>query len=190
MGLSGSPDPTPSLLRARMIALKALEVDPEHPEALDILMLIDEQFGQDMEDLRIPTDPVELPHEVRIVRRTSPGTAELETSEMVITLESDAATEVGAFTRNSTGIFETATDIGQQLQAAWAGWATEGNHAASVPPARKNPGGATAQAGWAYPGGHTPPRRGVHGVPPTTWRHGKPWSFCTLRRGTTTSSWR
>ena len=137
MGLSGSPNPTPSLLRARMIALKALEVDPEHPEALDILMLIDEQFGRDMEDLTIPADPVELPHEVRIVRHTSPGSAELETSEMVITLESDVATEVGAFMSDATGTFETATDLGKQLRAVWAGWSTEGGQGVSVAPALK-----------------------------------------------------
>lgn len=153
LGLSQSLDPTLSLSRARMIALKALEVDPEHAEALDILLLIDEHLGENMADAMDPTNSRDFPQEVRIVRRPSPDADGVEIPDMVITLESDVTPEVGAFMSSSTGVFETVTKVGQQLHAAWAGWAVEGVRSGSVTPAQKiqaaqrlRPAGRTEEA--------------------------------------------
>ena len=48
LGLAQPSDPTESLVRARVMALKAFEMDQELPEVHDILALIDEQLGEEL----------------------------------------------------------------------------------------------------------------------------------------------
>ena len=173
LGLSQSLDPTLSLSRVRMIALKALEVDPEHAEALDILLLIDEHLGENMADAMDPTNSRDFPQEVRIVRRPSPDADGVEIPDMVITLESDVTPEVGAFMSSSTGVFETVTELGQQLHAAWAGWAVEGVRRG--PSRRPKRSRRRSGSGWlAVPKKRYASSMRFASSRPTTWRPGRP----------------
>ncbi len=85
--------------RARVLALKAFEMDPELPEAHDILALIDDQLG-------------------------------------VISVDPNRVARSSEFRRDSTRIFESYTQVGRQLRAAVAGWATGSERRALMGPAR------------------------------------------------------
>ena len=98
-------DPTASLERARLMALKALEVDPGLSEAHDILTLIDEHLREEL------VGPALQP--------TQPQTA-----------------EVGEVGTDSTRVFETESEVGRQLQAAWAGWAKRSVGERALQPSR------------------------------------------------------
>ena len=130
--MANPTDALASLERARVMALKALEVDPDLAEARDILTLIDEHLSDDM------GAPGTLPSlsapgaEVHVVRRGRGEGSESEDRRTVIRLDSP---EVGMrdFKMDSTRIFESVTEVGQQLQAAWAGWAVDRGSKADQP---------------------------------------------------------
>ena len=136
MEMADPTDPAASLERAWLIALKALEVDPDLAEAHDILTLIDERLGEEMGD---PATRPALPgpgSEVRIVRRRGEGAVESDDFLMVIKLDSVVTANVGEFRMDSTRILESMTEVGQQLQAAWAGWAVQRAGAMAKQPTR------------------------------------------------------
>ncbi len=118
MELADPTDLVASLERARLMALKALEVDPELAEARDILALIDEHLSEEM---GAPGTLLSLPQpgtEVRVVHRRGDEGQEALT---VIKLDSVVAASVSDFRMDSTFLFESMTELGQQLQATWAG---------------------------------------------------------------------
>ena len=123
MEMADPTDPAASLAWARLMALKALEVDPDLPEAHDILTLIDEHLSEEMGDPAIRPTPPRPGSEVRIVRRRGEAAVGSGDFLSVIKLDSVAAANVGEFRMDSTRIFESTTEVGQQVQAAWAGWA-------------------------------------------------------------------
>jgi len=150
LGMSQPADPTEALARARVIALKAFEIDPELPEAHDILALIDEHFEGGVFGPPNGNDALTRLTEVHIVRK--PGSESVgagvggevsggvgvaaEDSIMVISVDPALLSSSGAFRRDSTSIFESYTQIGRQLRAASAGWATRSERLASMDPAR------------------------------------------------------
>lgn len=136
MEMADPTDPAASLERARLIALKALEVDPDLAEALDILTLIDEHLSEEMGDPATQPTPPRPGSEVRIVRRRGQGAVGSEDFLMVIRLDSAVTAHVGEFRMDSTRIFESMTEAGQQLQAAWAGWAVRRPGAMANEPVR------------------------------------------------------
>ena len=68
LGMSQLSDLAESLARARVIALKAFEIDPELPEAHDVLALIEEHLGEEMIAAPAGIDAPEPMTEVQIVR--------------------------------------------------------------------------------------------------------------------------
>ena len=150
LGMSQPADPTESLARARVIALKAFEIDPELPEAHDILALIHEHFEGEVFGPSSGNEALKRLTEVRIVRK--PGSESVgvgvggevsggvgvaaEDSIIVISVDPALLSSSGAFRRDSTSIFESFTQIGRQLRAASAGWATRSERLASMDPAR------------------------------------------------------
>ena len=138
LAMSRPSDPTESLARARVMALKAFEMDQELPEVHDILALIDEQLGEELFAPRAGGDAPELMSEVRIVRGSpnesvaaGVGAATRE-PVTVISVDPNLVSRAGEFRRDSTRIFESSTRVGRQLRAAWAGWATRSERMASV----------------------------------------------------------
>ncbi len=129
-------DAVASLERARLLAMKALEVDPDLAEAHDILALIDEHLSEEMGDGGTPPSPPQPGAEVRIVHRPGPEGPESGDFLTVIRLDSVIAASVGEIRMDSTRIFETMTELGTQLQATWAGWSIERSASASDRPAR------------------------------------------------------
>ena len=142
LAMSRPSDPTESLARARVMALKAFEMDQELLEVHDILALIDEQLGEELFALRTGGDAPEPMSEVRIVReapKESVGVgvgAAAGDSIAVISVDPNLVSRAGEFRRDSTRIFESYTHVGRQLRAAWAGWATRSERMASVGSAR------------------------------------------------------
>ena len=146
LAMSGPSDPTESLARARVMALKAFEMDQELPEVHDILALIDEQLGEELFALRAGGDAPEPMSEVRIVHELpneSNGVgigvgvgAAAGDSITVISVDPNLVSRAGEFRRDSTRILESYTQVGRQLRAAWAGWATRSERMASVESAR------------------------------------------------------
>ena len=135
MEMADPTDPAASLERARLIAFKALEVDPDLAEAHDILTLIAERLSEEMGDPAIQRTPPSPGSEVRIVRRRGEGAVGSGDFLRVIKLDSVVTAHVGEFRMDSTRIFESMTDVGHQLQAAWAGWAIQRAGAATALPA-------------------------------------------------------
>ena len=136
MEMADPSDPVASLERARLIALKALEVNPDLAEAHDILTLIDEHLSEEMGDPATRPTPPQPGSEVRIGRRrgeVAVGSGDFLT---VIRLDSVVTAHVGEFRMDSTRIFESMTEVGQQLQAAWAGWAVRRGGAMANQPTR------------------------------------------------------
>ena len=138
LAMSRPSDPTESLARARVMALKAFEMDQELPEVHDILALIDEQLGEELFAPRAGGDAPEPMSEVRIVRGSpnesvaaGVGAATRE-PVTVISVDPNLVSRAGEFRRDSTRIFESSTRVGRQLRAAWAGWATRSERMASV----------------------------------------------------------
>ena len=77
LGLAEPSDPTESLARARVMALKAFEIDQELPEVHDILALIDEQLSAELFGQPAGIDTAEPMSEVRIVHRSPTGSADV-----------------------------------------------------------------------------------------------------------------
>ena len=141
LGMSQPSDPTESLVRARVIALKAFEIDPDLPEAHDILALIEERLDEERIDPLTGIDAPKPMTEVQIVRKSPPesvgvGGAAARGSLTVISVDPDLVLSSGEFRRDSTSIFESYTPVGRQLRAAVAGWATRSERMASMDPAR------------------------------------------------------
>ena len=142
LAMSRPSDPTESLARARVMALKAFEMDQELPEVHDILALIDEQLGEELFAPRAGGDAPEPMSEVRIVRGSANETvgagvrAAAGDPITVISVDPNLVSRAGEFRRDSTRIFESYTQVGRQLRAAWAGWATRSERMASVESAR------------------------------------------------------
>ncbi len=139
MSQNSGRDLAESLARARVLALKAFEMDPELPEAYDILALIEEQLGQEVVSLRPGLDAPKPMTEVRLVVRNPPTTqdgvgvgAAVGDSVTIISVDPNIVSSFGEFRRDSTSIFESFTQVGRQLRAAWAGWATRSERMASV----------------------------------------------------------
>ena len=138
LAMSQPWDPTESLARARVMALKAFEMDQELPEVHDILALIDEQLGEELFGQPTAIDTVEPMSEVRIVRESpteSVGVgvgADAGDSITVISVDPSLVSRAGEFRRDSTRIFESYTRVGRQLRAAWADWATRSERMSSV----------------------------------------------------------
>ncbi len=140
-------DAVVSLERARLMALKALEVDPELAEARDILTLIDEHLSEEMgAPATLPSLP-EPGTEVRVVHRRGGDGPEGEEFLTVIKLDSIVTASVGEFRMDSTRIFESVTEVGKQLQAAWAGRAVERAVSADQPARMIHSGAATQGRG-------------------------------------------
>ena len=125
LGMSQASDPTEFLARARVLALKAFEIDPELPEAHDILALIDDQVGRELFGLRPGLDAPEPMTEVRL----SGDSIALISVDPQVASSSD-------FGRDSAQILESFTQVGRQLRAAVAGWATGSERRTSMDPAR------------------------------------------------------
>jgi TolB-like protein len=142
LGLAEPSDPTESLVRARVLALKAFELDQELPEVHDILAVIDEQLSDELFGLPSENATVEPMHEVLIVHRPPTGSAgvaggtDAGDTVVVISLDPDLLASSGDFGQDSTQIFESYTQVGRQLRAAWAGWATRSERMASVEASR------------------------------------------------------
>ena len=138
LGLAEPSDPTESLVRARVMALKAFEIDQELPEVHDILALIDEQLSAELFGQPAGIDTAEPMSEVRIVHRSPTGSADVgvgaaaQDTLTVISVDPNLVARSGEFRRDSTRIFESYTQVGRQLRAAWAGWATRSERMASV----------------------------------------------------------
>ncbi len=125
MSQGSGRDPTEFLARARVFALKAFEIDPELPEAHDILALIDDQVGRELFGLRPGLDAPEPMTEVRL----SGDSITLISVDPQVASSSD-------FGRDSAQILESFTQVGRQLRAAVAGWATGSERRASMDPSR------------------------------------------------------
>jgi TolB-like protein len=154
LGMSQSSDPTEALGRARVLALKAFELDPELPEAHDILALIEEQFDEGVIDPLSASDQGDLMTEVRVVRMSSPENVGVDVwsgagpgagpgtgpgapdAVTVISVDSALVASAGDFRRDSTAILDSYTPVGSQLRAASAGWASQSERMASEDPAR------------------------------------------------------
>ena len=136
LAMSQPSDPTESLARARVMALKAFEMDQELPEVHDILALIDEQLGEELFSQPTAIDTAEPMSEVRIVRESpteSVGVgANAGDSITVISVDPSLVSRAGEFRRDCTRIFESYTRVGRQLRAAWADWATRSERMSSV----------------------------------------------------------
>ena len=98
--------------------MKALEVDPDLAEAHDILTLIAEHLSEEMGDPATQRTPPRPGSEVRIVRRRGEAAVGSGDFLTVIKLDSVVTANVGEFRMDSTRIFESMTEVGQQLQAA------------------------------------------------------------------------
>ena len=140
LGLAQPADPTESLARARVMALKAFELDQELPEVHDILALIDEQLSEELFGQPAGIDTAEPISEVHIVLKSPTesaaaavgvGAAARDTLT-VISVDPNLVARSSEFRRDSTRIFESYTQVGRQLRAAWAGWATRSERMASV----------------------------------------------------------
>ena len=166
LAMSRPSDPTESLARARVMALKAFEMDQElgggpgvrgrvrrpgqYPDVSafgsgpgdDILALIDEQLGEELFSRPTGMDTTEPMSEVRIFRESPTESAGVGVGAAagdplsVISVDPNLVARAGEFRRDSTGIFESYTQVGRQLRAAWAGWATRSERMASVESAR------------------------------------------------------
>jgi len=143
MSQNSGRDLAESLARARVLALKAFEMDAELPEAHDILALIEEQLDEGMVGLRPGLDAPEPITEVRLVIRNLPTTEDdvgvgvaVGDSVTVISVDPNIVSSFGEFRRDSTSIFESYTHVGRQLRAASAGWATGSERRALMDPAR------------------------------------------------------
>ena len=142
LGLAQPSDPTESLVRARVMALKAFEMDQELPEVHDILALIDEQLNEELFGQRTGIDTAEPMSEVRIIHRSPTESAGVGVGAAagdtltIISVDPNLVSRSGEFRRDSTRIFESYTQVGRQLRAAWAGWATRSERMASVESAR------------------------------------------------------
>ena len=142
LAMSQPSDPTESLARARVMALKAFEMDQELPEVHDILALIDEQLGEELFAGGTGVDAPGPMTEVRIVRESPTESAGVGVgaaagdSITVISVDPNLVARAGEFRRDSTRILESFTEVGRQLRAAWAGWATRSERMASVGSAR------------------------------------------------------
>ena len=118
LAMSQPSDPTESLARARVMALKAFEMDQELPEVHDILALIDEQLGEELFSQPTAIDTAEPMSEVRIVRESpteSVGVgvgANAGDSITVISVDPSLVSRAGEFRRDSTRIFESYTQRG------------------------------------------------------------------------------
>ena len=156
IGLSESSDLAESISRARVLALKAYEMDPELPEAHDILAIIAEQLDEGVVGLRPGLDAPEPMTQVRLARgppTTSDGADVGEAagdSITVISVDPNVVSSSGGFRRDSTSIFESSTQSGRQLRAASAGWANRTGRMASMDPAR-----IVTQAGQVKAAGRT-----------------------------------
>ena len=142
LGMSEASDLTESIARARVLALKAVEMDPELPEALDILALIEEQLDEGMVGLRPGLDAPEPITEVRLVSNL-PETGDSvgdgaagEDSIIVISVDPEIVSSAGDFRRDSMSSVESLTQVGRQLRAASADWANRTGRMASMDPAR------------------------------------------------------
>ena len=142
LGMSQPSDLTEALARARVLALKAFEMDPELPEAHDILALIEEQLDEGMVDPVAASDAGEPITEVHVVRRSPPENVGVGVgsgapdSVTVISVDSALVANAGEFRRDSTSILESYTPVGRQLRAALDGWATDSGLMALVDPVR------------------------------------------------------
>ena len=140
--MSEASDLAESISRARVLALKAYEMDPELPEAHDILAIIAEQLDEGVVGLRPGLDAPEPMAQVRLARSppdTSDGADVGEAagdSITVISVDPNVVSSSGGFRRDSTSIFESSTQSGRQLRAASAGWANRTGRMASMDPAR------------------------------------------------------
>ena len=142
LGLAQPADPTESLVRARVMALKAFELDQELPEVHDILALIDEQLSEELFGQPAGIDTAEPISEVHIVLKAPTESAAVGVGAAardtltVISVDPNLVARSGEFRRDSTRIFESYTQVGRQLRAAWARWATRSERMASVESAR------------------------------------------------------
>ena len=128
-------DPTASLERARLMALKALEVDPGLAEAHDILTLIDEHLRAELVGPALQPGRPQSAEARRAGERT--GTDGQRGNGLgVVTLGSDARAEVGEMGTDSTRVFETESEVSRQVQAAWAGWAMRSAGERTLQPSR------------------------------------------------------
>ncbi len=138
---SPASDLAESMARARVFALKAFEIDPELPEAYDILALIDEQQGG-LLGLGPEVDEPEPMTEVRLIhlpQSTIDGAgagAGAENAITVISVDPSLMSSLGQFRPDSTSSFESLTQLGRQLRAASADWASRSGRMASMDPAR------------------------------------------------------
>jgi TolB-like protein len=138
LGMSQPLDLTEALKRARVLALKAFEMDPQLPEAHDILALINDE----MIDPLTASDVGEPMTEVHVVRMSPPENLEGDVavgapdSVTVISVDAALAASSGDFRRDSTSIFESYTRVGNQLRTAMDGWARQTGRMASVDPVR------------------------------------------------------
>jgi len=142
MSQASGRDLAESIARARVLALKAFEMDPELPEALDILALISEQLDEGVVGLRPGLDAPEPLSEVRLVSNP-PGPrdgvgdgAAAGDSIIVISVDPEIVSSSGDFRRDSTSSVESLTAVGRQLRAASADWANRTGRMASMDPAR------------------------------------------------------
>ena len=129
-----------SMARARVFALKAFEIDPELPEAHDILALINEQQSDELLGLSPTIEVLEPMTEVRLIRR-SPSTgdgvgggAAAEDAIIVISVDPGLVSSAGGFRLDSTSSFESFSQLGRQLRAGWADWANQAVRMASMSP--------------------------------------------------------
>ena len=142
LGMSEASDLAEAISRARVLALKAYEMDPELAEAHDILALIQEQLDEGMVDLRPGLDAPEPMSEVRLSRgppTTSDsvgGGAAAGDSITVISVDPDIVSSASEFRRDSTSISESFTQVGRQLRAASADWASRTGRTGTMDPAR------------------------------------------------------
>ena len=138
LGLAQPSDPTESLVRARVMALKAFEMDQELPEVHDILALIDEQLGEELFGRSTGNESAEPVSEVRIVHTSPTESAGVGVGApagdtlTVISVDPILVARSREFRQDSTRILESYTQVGRQLRAAWAGWATRSERMASV----------------------------------------------------------
>jgi len=142
LGMLRPSDLAESVGRARVIALRAFELDPELPEALDVLALIEEQLFEEMTALPAGAGAPEPMTEVRIIRRVGPETRGVgvggatRDSITIISVDPSLASSPGEFMRDSTAILESYTQVGRQLRAASAALASRTGRLATMDPMR------------------------------------------------------
>ncbi len=129
-------DPAASLERARLMALKALEVDPGLPEAHDILTLIDEYLSEELVGPAIPPTPPRSAEESQAGQRTGAHGERGADSLAAVALGPAAGAEAGEMSADSARVFESASEVGRQLQAAWAGWTMRSAGERAIRPSR------------------------------------------------------